>query len=182
MHRKLLLAVLLMSGVVAAQQVWVATNTFYLSSPDLGTNNWFAGGGQNPETPGLVVDESPKLWASIYVNAVTVAGTIYGGEVLPTGSPAYPDLNITGLRFRIDTPGAGGNTPLNFRVSDGTNDCDCSDGLACDSAAGNYRLNCTGVCIFAEGVELTYTVESIGDCATGPLILGNIQVEGRYGP
>ena len=116
--------------------------------------------------------------ASVYINGVTLAATNYGGDVLP--AQAFTVAQVT---FRISTAGSGGTTSFAFRISDGTNICDCT--LACNSAGStNYNTTCAGAggsgCALPASANLTYSVNSIGDCTVGPTILGTVQVRGTW--
>lgn len=115
----------------------------------------------------------PSTLSSVLVNAEVVAATTYGGEVLPAVA-----FEVDAVRFRVSVQGSGGTTDAVFRVSDGSNDCDC--GFACNTATGNKRVTCTGTCSFAASASLTYSVNSIGDCTTGPTILGTVAIEGNW--
>lgn len=114
----------------------------------------------------------PFTLDSVYVNEPTTAKT-YGGGVLPATS-----FLAQAIRYRTSLAGAGGTTNWVFRISDGSNNCDCS--VACNTAAGNLRTACSGSCTFAASASLTYSVNSIGDCATGATVLGNVTIEGRW--
>ena len=109
---------------------------------------------------------------SVFVNAVTVAATTYASEPGP-GDP----FAVTAIRFTVSTPGTVGSTNANFRISSGASNCDCAFG--CNSAAAGYRIACTGTCSFAGASAMTYAMTSIGDCTLGPLLQGNVTVEGR---
>lgn len=119
---------------------------------------------------------SPGTVASVYVNAPAVASTTYGGGVLPTRA-----FTVQALRYRIRTIGSGGTTNAVFRVTDGTNNCDC--GFACNLSTGSKHTTCTattGTCALQAGASLTYSFNGIGDCSTGPDIMGNIDIEGFW--
>src|SRR3990167_2746584 len=128
---------------------------------------------------GLIRSTSPETISNVFVGAVTVASTTYGGDVLPAN--AY---TVTQVTFRTSAAGSGGTTDFAFRVSDGTNHCDCT--FACNTGAGNINTTCAGAggtgCAYAASASLTYSVNSIGDCTVGPTIVGNVQVRGYKTP
>lgn len=107
------------------------------------------------------VSAGPVLFDMFNATAPVTAIT-YGGTI------PLDKVTITNLDFRVSAAGIGGTTSNVFRVSDGTLNCDF--GLPCNSAVGVFRLDAgspsTG-CAFAAGSTLTYSVNSIGDCATG---------------
>lgn len=141
-----------------------------------GANDTISSNGTNLVTPAQMLDASPKLWSAIYVNTTLVAGTTYGGEVLPTG---VSSLTFNAIRFRVTTAGTVGSTNTALRISDGTNNCDCN--FPCNVASASVqRIACTGTCVFAAGASVTYAVNSIGNCSVGPIIQGNINVEAKY--
>lgn len=115
----------------------------------------------------------PSTLSSVFVNAVTVAATTYGGEVLPDAG-----FVVTAARFRVSVAGSGGTTDAVFRATDGVSNCDCP--FACNQASGNKRVVCAGSCSFGAGAPLTYSFNSIGDCVTGPTVLGTVAVEGNW--
>ena len=140
--------------------------------------NGLAGGGFGACTDKITAGTgSASLLTSVFVGAVTTATTTYGGDVLP----AYP-FTVSQATFRTSAAGSGGSTDFAFRVSDGTNHCDCT--MACNVVAGNKNPTCAGAggtgCSFAASASLTYSVNSIGDCTTGPTIVGNVQVRGSW--
>lgn len=115
--------------------------------------------------------------SSVFVGAVTTAGTTYGGRVLPAQA-----FTIDQITFRVSVAGSGGTTNFVFRATDGTNTCDCS--IACNTAAGNLNPTCAGSagagCAIPASASLTYSVNSIGDCTVGPTIVGNADVGGTW--
>jgi hypothetical protein len=117
--------------------------------------------------------EHPTSLASVYVNAVTTASTIYGGQTLPARA-----FTVNAVAFRVRTAGSGGTTNAVIRVTDGSNSCDAS--WACNTAAGNQRLTPSGTCAFAASSALTFTVNTIGDCSAGPDIFGNVEIIGSW--
>ena len=118
------------------------------------------------------VNAIPQL-SSVYINAATVAGTTYSQETGPAAN-----FIIDAIRFTVSTPGAGGTTNANFRATAGAGNCDCA--FACNSTSVGHRIACTGTCTFAASAAMTYSVTSIGDCATGPTLQGNLTVEGSF--
>lgn len=111
------------------------------------------------------------LYDVFHIGAATTA-TTYSGSV--------PEDRITIVQagFRVTAAGTGGTTGEVLRVTDGTLNCDF--GLPCNSAIGYYSLDAgnpsTG-CSFAPASNLTYSVSSIGNCATG-LTIGTVKLRG----
>ena len=118
-----------------------------------------------------------SLLAGVFVGAITTATTNYGGDVLPAQA-----FTVTQVTMRTSAAGSGGTTNFIFRVTDGTNTCDCT--MACNAVAGNKDLTCAGSagagCALPASASLTYSVQSIGDCTTGPTVVGNVQVRGTW--
>jgi len=125
-----------------------------------------------PTAAGYIASGTPHALTAVYTNLRLMAGTIYGGGVLP----ARP-FTIQAIRFRIRQVGTIGTTNVVWQIA-GTGNCDCS--FACNSAVGNYRVACSGSCAFPASDNLTYQVTSIGDCAAGPDLIGNVAVEGIW--
>lgn len=129
---------------------------------------------------GVLRNLSPtSLLTSVFVGAVTVASTNYGGDVLPAAA-----FTVTSATMRTSAAGSGGTSNFAFRISDGTNHCDCT--MACNAVAGNKSLTCAGAggsgCALPASASLTYSVNSIGDCSAGPTVVGNVQVRGYWTP
>lgn len=128
---------------------------------------------------GYIASTTPHTLAPVFIGAETVASTNYGGDALPAHA-----FTVTEAAFRTSVAGSGGTTDFALRISDGTNHCDCT--MPCNADAGNQHLNClgsdggAGPCAFAASAELTYSVNSIGDCTTGPTVVGNAQVRGIW--
>lgn len=138
-----------------------------------GASDYIASDGTNLTTPAYVISGTPFPLDFVFVGAATVAGTIYGGTALPAKA-----FTVTESRFRISVAGSGGSTNAVFRITDGSNNCDCA--FACNVAGGNKDIACTGNCAFAASASLTESMNSIGNCAIGPTILGNVGVWGNW--
>lgn len=139
-----------------------------------GTDDYFASDAGAIYTPARIASNNPLPVTLVFIHSAIVAATTYSLEP----GPPVP-FRIDAVRFTITATGAGGSTNATFRASDGANNCDCA--FACNTAGNTgYRVACTGTCAsFAASAAMTYSVTSIGDCVTGPLILGNLNVEGR---
>lgn len=115
--------------------------------------------------------QAPLVVDTVFANAALVAGTTIGGGIWPAQA-----TTLRAIRFRVSVAGAGGTTNATIRASDGASNCDFS--FACNTATGNKRIAATGSCVFAASASITYTVPTIGNCASGPTAQGNINVEG----
>lgn len=128
---------------------------------------------------GMFRSTTPTLLASPFIGAVTVAGTTYGGDVLPAFA-----FTVNSATIRTSAAGSGGTTNFVLRISDGSNTCDCT--MACNAVAGNKSLTCAGTagtgCALPASASLSYSVNSIGDCSVGPTVVGNAQVRGYWTP
>lgn len=111
----------------------------------------------------------PILYDVFRIGGVSAVAT-YGGDI------TLDRVTPIRLGFRVAASGIGGTTGQNFRISNGTLNCDF--GLPCNSAVGVYSLDAgnpsTG-CSFATGDTLTYAVTATGDCAT-PLNIQDVKV------
>lgn len=163
-------------GISGAQNDVLATQWCQSASPTACTQVAYM------QSNGYLASKTPHTLSSVYINAPTVAATTYGGETLP---PNF--FTLTAVRFRLRAAGTGGSTNATFRASAvlydaGTMNCDCA--FACNSASQSYRVAClstdAGACIFTPDAGLTYSVNSIGNCAVGPDIQGNVAVEGNW--
>lgn len=121
---------------------------------------------------GYVASATPHTLVSVFTNLRLLAGTTYGGGVLPPRP-----FTVNAIRYRIRQAGVGGTTNATWRIA-GAGNCDCS--FACNATVGNYRTTCSGSCAFAASDNLTYSVTSIGDCGAGPDLIGNVSVEGIW--
>lgn len=117
-------------------------------------------------TPFAILAASPGA-------AATTAGQVVGAQILP--AEPFTINKVSGYTL---TAGAGGSTAWTVRISDGTNNCTAT-GPACNAAAGAWDATLSGTCAFAASQTLTMTVQTIGDCATGP-VFANIQPVGFW--
>jgi hypothetical protein len=120
---------------------------------------------------GFMVSATPFYMAMEVGGAPLVAGTVYGGTVIPSTHDQF----FKHATFRINAAGIGGSTNAVVRLTDGSIDCDFS--FACNTSPNPIEVGSTGTCQFATGSLVDFTVFSIGDCATGPSIFGNINLE-----
>lgn len=140
-------------------------------SVDAGSDAGFNGDGgfQDATNPEFLISSVPPL---------TVAPGDLGGKVLPP--TRY--LKITATELRVSASGLAGSTNVVFRVTDGTNTCDCA--FACNISTGNKRVACSdnggSGCLFPPSADLTYSWNSAGDCATPPSVVGNVDVSGDW--
>lgn len=131
---------------------------------------------------GLIYSATPFTLVSAYPNVASVASTTLARTRLPNG--ADQDFTVTAIDIDVGTAGAGGTTNAVYRVTDGTGNCDLS--FACNAAAGlksnsgsSATATLSGTCTFQADDTLTVSVNSIGDCATGPLAR-NVSVIGNW--
>ncbi len=120
--------------------------------------------------------QAPQYGPSVYVNAALVSSTTLGGWQTP-GSEA---LLLDALVVYIGTPGSGGSTNAKIRFDDNLGHA-CDFDFACNTATGSYRFTSAGDgCGPVRGVNYTVVVNNIGDCASGPVLKGNITPEFRW--
>lgn len=127
---------------------------------------------------GYIASVTPHTLTSLELNVAAAAAT-YGGHILPPR--AFTVTGLTGYVSGVSGGGAGNTT---WRVSDGTNNCDCN--FPCQGGAGvgsnsTGALRCTpsGTCAFAASASLTVAVQTAGCTTTQPTIQ-NIDVEGNW--
>jgi len=127
------------------------------------------GGFSNSMPPEALISSVPPL---------TVSVQTLGGKILPSDR----FLQFTAVSLRISAAGVGGSTDAIFRVTDGTNTCDCT--FACNAVAGNKRASCVSGggsgCLFSTNADITYSWASAGNCVTPPAVLGNVDVNGVW--
>jgi hypothetical protein len=116
------------------------------------------------------------LALTIKIGGVLTTSTL-GGYVLPTRS-----FEVQAVTGRCGAPSAGAGT-VTFRVSDGTNNCDCAAGCTTTGVtgmgdAGMKRIACTGSCTFAASSALTFSVTS--PCASTQPTVTNLDVRGVW--
>lgn len=124
----------------------------------------FCNGSVNIEYTGPASTE--KDFASVYVNGVPQ--TLMGNSF--TCQSACVVTAIEGTWVAGATSDGG---TLVFRLTDGTNNCDCTQ--ACDNPSA--RCIPTGTCSFAAGVTVTPRRAST-TCTMNPYVGGNLQVKG----
>ena len=154
---------------------------------DLGTgsNDYFASDGTNiiagtSPGAGYIASAIPVVLSELYVNGL-IATITYGGVVLP----AHP-FTVTDLSYYVRTSGTcPGIKSVTFRITDGTNTCDCSwNG---DEATGQHTPSglCSGTggsgCAFPASASISYAFNAVGSsCAPTQDIAGNISVRGKW--
>lgn len=109
------------------------------------------------------VDAADRLFLALRIGAVVGGGTTYSGTV---NGPTPARIVAVTAYTSAAAVGAGNS---GFRISDGSNNCDCQ--ISCTTTgtsgfgdAGAKRMSCTGSCTFAPGAALT--MASLSACAT----------------
>lgn len=108
-----------------------------------------------------------KALFSVYVNGIPI-GTMDSNTL---GSTAGATVTAIAGSWVSGTSSDGG--VLTFRITDGSNNCDCP--VPCSGPTA--RSTCSGSCSFAASATLT-PARVVGGCVTDPVALGNVQVLG----
>jgi hypothetical protein len=123
-----------------------------------------------------VAHQAPLFLPPILLNTAVSVATI-GGQVLPSGNAAFIDA----IHLYVGTSGTGGTTNINFRVDDGTNQCNFT--LACNASTGPKRITGSGLACTSgtpSAGTLTWSITAIGDCGVPLIVTGNITPEIRW--
>jgi hypothetical protein len=144
----------------------------------LATSGAFSAGGALSATTGAfsgaVISTTPHTLFSMYPNAALAVAT-YGGHHLPDQA-----FTVTGVSFWVSSGSGGGIGNTTWRISDGSNNCDCS--VACldtTSAGAEASASCSGDCAFAAAAKLSAAVQTAGCTTTQPTAL-NVDVRGIW--
>lgn len=136
--------------------------------------NLSAGGGA-----AYVASATPFTLSAVYVNN-TIAAFTYGGAALPARA-----FKVTDISFYVRTSASGClSAQNNFRVTDGTNVCDCNYNPSGGDATGPRDVVCVGTggtgCVYAASALLTYQYAAVPACTSNTDISGNIDVRGIW--
>lgn len=124
----------------------------------------FCNGTTNVELGGT--SSAEQVLMSVFVDGIPVG---FMGASTLSGSGAV--VNAIESTWAAGTTTDGG--VLTWRMTDGTNNCDCL--VTCN--APTTRTPCAGNCSFASGVTLT-PIRLTGGCILDPIAIGNVQVMG----
>lgn len=99
----------------------------------------------------------------------------------PLQATALPLRGFTVARVTtyVTVVSGGGAGSTTFRVSDGTNNCDCAMTCATSQSTGPKGLACTGTCSFAPSASLTLSISATTCTTTQPTIM-TIDVRGYW--
>jgi hypothetical protein len=127
---------------------------------------------------GYIASTTPHTLTSLELNVAAAAAT-YGGHALP--AKAFTVTGVTGYVSGVSGAGAGNTT---WRISDGTNNCDCNFPCAGgagvgSNATGTLRCTPSGTCAFAASSALSISVQTAG-CATTQPTIQNLDIEGNW--
>lgn len=125
----------------------------------------FCDGTNNIELNGTSGTE--RTLFSVYVNGIPT-GQFDANKL---GSAAGATVTAISTSWLSGTTSDGG--VLTFRITDGSNNCDCA--VSCSSPSA--RTSCSGSCSFAASATLTPQRQA-GGCVTDPVAIGNVQVVG----
>lgn len=126
----------------------------------------------------LAPEETLFSW---HINAATT------GACPNTGSgcaglklPSDRGFRVTAVAGHVMTASGGGAGISTWRVSDGSNNCDCTVACSLTNTAGPQRAEtCTGTCTFAPGSVVQLNLQA-STCTTTQPTWKNIQVVGKW--